>query len=61
MIAGFLFLVVDLQGRDPKKSRNLIAASRCFCGWIDFGVLEQLGRDPEKNYNFVHSLVDFFK
>ena len=27
------------RGEAPKKSRNLIAASCCFCGWIDFGVL----------------------
>ena len=30
---------MELQGRDPKKSRNLIAVVCCFCGWIDFGVL----------------------
>ena len=27
----------ELQGWDPKKSRNLIAVLCCFCGWIDFG------------------------
>ena len=29
---------MEIQGRDPKKSRNLIAVLCCFCGWIDFGV-----------------------
>ena len=34
---------LEIQGRNPKKSRNLIAVLCCFCGWIDFGVLCGLG------------------
>ena len=33
------YCAVENQGRDPKKSGNLIAVLCCFCGWIDFGVL----------------------
>ena len=29
----------ELQVRDPKKSRNLIAVLCYFCEWFDFGVL----------------------
>ena len=34
---------LELQGRDPKKSGNLIAVLCCFCGWIDFCVLCAFG------------------
>ena len=27
---------LEIQGRDPKKSENLIAVLCCFCEWIDF-------------------------
>ena len=27
---------LEIPGRDPKKSRNLIAVLCCFCEWIDF-------------------------
>ena len=50
-------LRADLQGRGPKKSRNLIAVLCCFCGWIDFGVCAvsgwgcgQRGRCPSRFY-----------
>jgi hypothetical protein len=29
----------EIQGRDPKKSENLIAVLCYFCEWFDFGVL----------------------
>ena len=39
---GKLRTVNEIPGRDPKKSRNLIAVLCCFCGWIDFGVFAVL-------------------
>jgi hypothetical protein len=33
----------ETQGRDPKKSRNLIAVLCCFCEWFDFGVCADSG------------------
>ena len=35
-VFGVFCIGMDLQGRDPKKSRNLIAVLCCFCEWIDF-------------------------
>ena len=35
----------EIQGRGPKKSRNLIAVLCCFCGWIDFCVLCGFGME----------------
>ena len=42
---GKLRTVNEIPGRDPKKSRNLIAVLCCFCGWIDFGVLCGFGME----------------
>ena len=46
---------MDLQGGDPKKSRNLIAVLCYFCEWFDFGVCAvsgwgygQRGRCPSR-------------
>ena len=36
----------ELQVRDPKKSRNLIAVLCYFCEWFDFGVLCGFGIAP---------------
>ena len=50
----------ETQGRDHKKSRNLIAVLCCFCEWFDFGVCAvsgwgcgQRGRCPSHELVFL--------